>query len=73
LDFDFMANLNKRHQGLTRQEVRLLVYIRLNLSNKEISDLLNIGLKSVEMKRYRVRKKLGLEKSQNLSEYIHSF
>jgi hypothetical protein len=30
-------------------------------------------MKSVEMKRYRVRKKLGLEKSQNLSEYIHSF
>jgi len=73
LDFEFVANLNKRHQGLTRQEVRLLVYIRLNLSNKEISELLNIGLKSVEMKRYRVRKKLGLEKSQNLSEYIHSF
>jgi DNA-binding CsgD family transcriptional regulator len=73
LDFEFIANLNKRHQGLTRQEVRLLVYIRLNLSNKEISELLNIGLKSVEMKRYRVRKKLGLEKSQNLSEYIHSF
>ena len=73
LDFEFIANLNRRHQGLTRQEVRLLVYIRLNLSNKEISELLNIGLKSVEMKRYRVRKKLGLEKSQNLSEYIHSF
>ena len=73
LDFEFVANLNKRHQGLTRQEVRLLVYIRLNLSNKEISELLNIGLKSVEMKRYRVRKKIGLEKSQNLSEYIHSF
>ena len=73
LDFEFIANLNKRHKGLTRQEVRLLVYIRLNLSNKEISELLNIGLKSVEMKRYRVRKKLGLEKSQNLSEYIHSF
>ncbi len=73
LDFEFIANLNKRHQGLTRQEVRLLVYIRLNLSNKEISELLNIGLKSVEMKRYRVRKKLGLKKSQNLSEYIHSF
>ena len=73
LDFEFIANLNKRHQGLTRQEVRLLVYIRLNLSNKEISELLNIGLKSVEMKRYRARKKLGLEKSQNLSEYIHSF
>ena len=73
LDFEFISSLNKRHQGLTRQEVRLLVYIRLNLSNKEISELLNIGLKSVEMKRYRVRKKLELEKSQNLSEYIHSF
>jgi DNA-binding CsgD family transcriptional regulator len=73
LDFKFISNLNKRHQGLTRQEVRLLVYIRLNLSNKEISELLNIGLKSVEMKRYRVRKKLGLEKSKSLSEYIHSF
>jgi DNA-binding CsgD family transcriptional regulator len=73
LDFEFVANLHKRHQGLTRQEVRLLVYIRLNLSNKEISQLLNIGLKSVEMKRYRVRKKLGLLKSESLTEYIHSF
>ena len=73
LDFEFVANLHKRHQGLTRQEVRLLVYIRLNLSNKEISQLLNIGLKSVEMKRYRVRKKLELLKSESLTEYIHSF
>ena len=41
-----------------------------NLSSKEIAPLLNISHKSVEVKRYRLRKKMGLDHDQSLSNYI---
>jgi len=50
--------------------LRLCAYLRLNLSSKEIAPLLNISHKSVEVKRYRLRKKMGLEHDQSLSNYI---
>ena len=42
----------------------------MNLTSKEISALLNISLRSIEVKRYRLRKKLNLEHDQNLIEYL---
>jgi DNA-binding CsgD family transcriptional regulator len=44
----------------------------MNMSSKEISQLLNIETRSVELARYRLRKKLGLERKQNLVEFLIS-
>ncbi|MDP5120060.1 MAG: LuxR C-terminal-related transcriptional regulator, partial [Spirosomaceae bacterium] len=69
-DKDFLKTLSERHPKLTPNDLRLAAYLRLNLASKEIAPLLNISYKSVEIKRYRLRKKLQLEKADNLVQYI---
>jgi len=63
---DFMERLNNQFPDLSTQEKRLMVLLRIGLSSKEIAPLLNISMKSVEISRYRLRKKLNLEKDTNL-------
>ena len=50
--------------------MKLCVYLRLNLSSKEIAPMLNISPQSVEIKRFRLRKKLELNHEENLTDYI---
>ena len=70
VDKDFMKKIKTLHPAITPNDLRLCTYLRLNLSSKEIAPLLNISHKSVEVKRYRLRKKMGLEHDQSLSNYI---
>jgi len=69
-DKDFFKKIKERHPSLSSGDLRLCVYLRLNLSSKEIAPLLNISPRSVEIKRYRLRKKLGLTRSDSLTSYI---
>ena len=55
---------------LSRRELRLCAFIKMNLSNKEISPLLNISVRGVETARYRIRKKLDLEHERNLVAFL---
>ena len=68
----FYTKLNAIYPNLTANEVRLSSLIRLNLSSKEIASILNISLKSVEMNRYRLRKKMQISGKQSLSDFIRS-
>jgi len=72
-DKDFFRQLQEKHKELTPNDLRLCAYLRLNLSSKEIAPLLNISIKSVEVKRYRLRKKMNLAHEAGLTEYILSF
>ena len=56
-DRKFLKKLKKAHPNLSPNDVRLCAYLRLNLSSKEIAPLFNISVRSVEIKRYRLRKK----------------
>ncbi|MGB6268799.1 MAG: LuxR C-terminal-related transcriptional regulator, partial [Olleya sp.] len=69
-DKDFLKKVKSRHVLLTSNDLRLCAYLRLNLSSKEIAPLLNISPRSVEVKRYRLRKKMELEHDVNLTDYI---
>jgi DNA-binding CsgD family transcriptional regulator len=69
-DKDFLKRIKEMHPELTPHDLRICTYLRLNLSSKEIAPLLNISVKSVEVKRYRLRKKLGLNPKQGLIDYI---
>ena len=69
-DKDFLKKIKSIHPSLTSNDLRLCAYLRLNLSSKEIAPLLNISPKSVEVKRYRLRKKMNLEHDVNLTNYI---
>ena len=69
-DRKFLKKLNKAHPKLTPNDIRLCAYLRLNLSSKEIAPLFNISPRSVEIKRYRLRKKMNLSHDHNLTDYI---
>lgn len=69
---DFIYNLTNRFPDLTENEKRLCSQIRLNLSIKDIASINNISVKSVEMARYRLRKKLAMEHDENLASFLNS-
>ncbi|MDP5105309.1 MAG: LuxR C-terminal-related transcriptional regulator [Polaribacter sp.] len=69
-DKKFLDKIKAKHPELTPNDLRLCAYLRLNLSSKEIAPLLNISPRSVEVKRYRLRKKMNLEHDENLTNYI---
>jgi len=69
-DSDFFHKLKRLHPDLSPNDLKLCAYLRLNLSSKEIAQLINISPKSVEIKRYRLRKKLNLESHENLIDHI---
>lgn len=68
----FGSQLLSQHSNLTLQERRLISLIKMNLSNREISSILSIEPRSVIMSRYRLKKKLGLDDSQDLEVYVHT-
>ncbi|NKI33064.1 triple tyrosine motif-containing protein [Croceivirga thetidis] len=69
-DRKFLKKLKNAHPKLTPNDIRLCAYLRLNLSSKEIAPLFNISPRSVEIKRYRLRKKMNLSHDENLTDYI---
>ena len=69
-DKDFLKLIKEKHPVLTPNDLRLCAYLRLNLSSKEIAPLLNISPRSVEVKRYRLRKKMDLPHESSLTNYI---
>ncbi len=70
---DFLAALQEQYPNLTAGESKLCAYLRLNLTSKEISQLMNITVKSVELNRYRLRKKLQLSTEVNLANFLSTF
>ena len=67
---NFLATLKAKYPALSPTDLKLCAYLRLNLSSKEIAQLLNISLKGVEVSRYRLRKKLVLATEINLNDFL---
>ncbi len=67
---DFASRIQQDYGDLSPQELKLSAYLRMNLSTKEIAQLMNISVRGVEVARYRLRKKLDLDRSVNLQEFI---
>lgn len=70
---DFSRRFRSAYPALSPQDMKLSAYLRMNLSTKEIAHLLNISVRGVEISRYRLRKKLQLDRKLNLQEYILNF
>ncbi len=66
----FFKKLKAEFPDLTPGDLKLAAYLKMNLSSKEIAPLLNISIRSVENKRYRLRKKLNLSEEDNLTEFM---
>jgi AraC family chitin signaling transcriptional activator len=67
---EFIINLSKKFPNLTSKDIKLCIYLKMNLSSKEIAPMMNISFRGVELHRYRLRKKLNLVQDENLSKFL---
>lgn len=70
---NFFKKLKADYPALVPNDLKLCAYLRLNMSSKEIASLLNISTRGVEIRRYRLRKKLELPTEKNLAEFLLEF
>jgi len=67
---DFFNRLKDQFPELSQNDLKFCAYLRMNLSSKEMAQLMNITIKAVEVGRYRLRKKLQLMPETNLYEFL---
>jgi len=65
-----LERLKNAYPGISKTDMKICVYTKLNLSTKEIADIMNISVRSVETARYRLRKRLGLPPGQDIAEML---
>lgn len=68
-----LERLREQYPDLNHREIRLCAYLKLNLSSKEIAPLMGISYRGIESLRFRVRKKMNLDTTVNLTDYIIRF
>lgn len=70
--FDFLKRLKEKYPTISPRELDLSTYLLMNMSTKEIAELMNISSGGVEVSRYRLRKKFGLHKKESLTGFLMS-
>ncbi len=66
----FFKTLLKRHPGLSNNDLRLCAYQKMHLTTKQIAQLISVQPQTVIIARYRMKKKMNLDKDVSLDEYI---
>ncbi|MCW5515335.1 tetratricopeptide repeat protein [Muriicola sp. Z0-33] len=67
---DFDQKLKTLYKDISEKEIRLAAFLRMNLTTKEIAATLNVLPDSILKSKYRLKKKLRLDKSQDLSSFL---
>ncbi|WP_280772217.1 transcriptional regulator [Parabacteroides sp. PF5-13] len=70
---DFIKRFRQQYPDITNADLRLSCMLRMNLSTKEIASILNVSIRAVELRRYRLRKRLNLDSGINLTEFLMDF
>lgn len=68
--YDFLKRLKEKYPTISPRELDLSTYLLINMSTKEIAELMNITPEGVELARYRLRKKLELKRKDNLISFL---
>ena len=69
---DFNSNVAKAYPDVTPNELRLMALLKMNLSSKEIANILNISIPGIKKARQRLRKKMNLSTSDSLENAVLS-
>jgi len=67
---NFLSKLKEKFPDLSPNDLKLCAYLKMNLSSKEMAQLMSITIRAVEVSRYRLRKKLHLSSDTNLFDYL---
>jgi len=73
INSQIISDLKNKFPNITDNDIRLICLSKLNLSNKEISGLLGTSVKNIEMAKYRLKKKLDLNKNESLEDLITNY
>ena len=68
----YLEYLTRSYPELTTADLKLCTFLRMNLNTKETADIMGLSVRSVESRRYRLRKKLSLRKEDDLVSYLIS-
>ncbi len=69
---DFFSKLMKINPKLTSLDLKHCAYMKMNIDNYDLSNILGVEMKSIQMTRYRLKKKLNLDPEMSLREYVLS-
>lgn len=69
---DFYKSLKSRYNSLTHVDLEMCAYLRMNMNTKDISRHLNLSIRGVETRKYRLKKKFSLGKTSDLEHFIAS-
>jgi ligand-binding sensor domain-containing protein/DNA-binding CsgD family transcriptional regulator len=67
---NFLTKLKEKFPSLSQNDLKLCAYLKMNLSSKEMAQLMSITIRAVEVSRYRLRKKLNVSSDTNLFDYL---
>ena len=70
---NMLTRLKVKYPDLTRTNLKLCAYLRLNMSSKEIASLMNITPSGIDKARNRLRKKLNIQPNDDLSDFLINF
>ncbi|NTW83520.1 MAG: hypothetical protein HGB36_09170 [Chlorobiaceae bacterium] len=73
MDSTFLSKLQKKFPNLNQREMRVLHLVKLNHDTRDIAESIGISTRGMESIRYRLHKKLGLEKHQSIKTYLSDF
>ena len=69
---DFDQKLKTLYEEISEKEIRLAAFLRMNLTTKEIAATLNVLPDSILKSKYRLKKKLGLDKETDLTSFLNA-
>jgi hypothetical protein len=70
INTEFFNKLKDLYPDLSQNDLKFCAYLSMNLSSKEMAQLMNVTIKAIEVGRYRLRKKLHLKPETNLYEFL---
>ena len=70
---NFFRNLRLKYPELSSGDLKLCALLRLNLDTKEIADMMNVTVRGIEARRYRIRQKIGLSSQESLTAFLIDF
>ena len=73
LNQDLLKRISKKYPKLTLNDLKICAYIKSGLTSREIAPLMGITFRAVELKRYRLRKKLNIQSGTTILEFLCSY
>ncbi|WGD34046.1 tetratricopeptide repeat protein [Olleya sp. YS] len=67
---DFNSKAQQQFPNITTNDLRLMALLKMNLSSKEIANILNISSDGIKKARQRLRKKMGIDSNQSLEAIV---